>query len=276
LREKVFILLQLTVIVAMSAAGGYAFQHTETVYEFNGLCIYRYFAYFAAVFLGYLCFSCYKKVVGLVFSLTLSILALSPIGPIVIEQFPLFAPFLAVLMGATSFMAFPNLRRRGFFEFLLVLILPSILAESRIVGSSGLIATKESPGYLLLSAITVCIIGGYFYLRYAALTNLNRLALLSSGGSELDVTRVNQANNNIVGLIVLGACGTAFSLMAATPFFADALRGTLVSQPIYVVASALGLALALLTLLYVFQLYGREPREQLRKPSPSKETGQVG
>ena len=266
------ILLQFIVIVFMSAAAGYAFQHTETVYEFNGLSIYRYFTYSAAVFLGYLCFSCYKKVVGLAFSLTLSILALSPIGPIAIEQLPLFAPLLAMLMGATSFLAFPNFRRRGFFEFLLVLILPAILAESRIVGSSGLIATKESPEYLLLSAITVCIIGGYFYLRYAALAHSNRLALLSSGGSELDVDRVNQANNNIVGLIVLGACGTAFSLMAATPIFADTLRGTLVSQPIYVIASALGLALALLTLLYIFQLYCKEPREQLRKPSPPKET----
>jgi hypothetical protein len=268
-------MLQLTVIVAMSTAAGYAFQHTKTVYEFDGLCIYRYFAYSAAVFLGYLCFSRYKKAVGLAFSLTLSILALSPIGPIVIEQFPLFAPLLAVLMGATSFLTSPNSRRKGFFEFLLVLILPSILAESRIVGSSGLIATKESPGYLLISAITVCIIGGYFYLRNAALANSNRLALLSSGGNELDVARVNQANNNIVGLIVLGACGTAFSLMAATPIFADALRGTLVSQPIYVVALAFGLALALLTLLYVFQLYGKEPRERHRKSNSSKEAFQT-
>lgn len=276
MREKAFVLLQLIVIVAMSAAAGYAFLHTKTVYEFNGLCIYRYFAYSAAVFLGYWSFSRYKKVVGLAFSLALAILALSPIGQIMIELFPLFAPLLAVLMGATSFLAFPRFQRRGFFEFLLVLIAPSILAESRIIGSLGLIATKESPGYLLISAITVCIIGGYFYLRYAALANLNRLALLSSGGSELDVARVNQANNNIVGLIVLGACGTAFSLMAATPIFADALRGTLASQPIYVVALALGLALALLTLLYVFQLYGKEPREQLKKLSLSKETGQIG
>jgi hypothetical protein len=272
-KEKAFVLLQLVVIVAMSAAAGYAFQHTKTVYEFNGLCIYRYFAYSAAVLLSYLSFFHYKKVVGLAFSLTLAILALSPIGPIVIEQFPLFAPLLAVLMGATSFLAFPNFRRRGFFEFLLVLILPSILAESKIVGSSGLIATTESPGYLLISAITVCIIGGCFYLRYATFTNLNRLALLSSGGSEFDVAKVSQANNNIVGLIVLGACGTAFSLMAATPIFADALRGAFTSQPVYVVASAFGLALALLTLLYVFQLYGKEPQERQRKPNFPKEAG---
>ena len=258
----------------MSAAAGYAFLHTKTVYEFNGLCIYRYIAYFATVFLGYLCFSSYKKAVALAFSLSLAILALSPIGPVAIEFFPLFSPLLAVLMGATSFLAFPDSRRRGFLEFLLVLILPSILAGSRIVGSSGLIATKESPGYLLVSAITVCIIGGYFYLRYAALANQNRLTLLSRGGSELDVAKVSQANNNIVGLIVLGACGTAFALMAATPIFANALLGALVSQPAYVVASAFGLALALLTLLYVFQLYGKEPRERLRKPSFPKETGQ--
>ena len=122
MREKAFVLFQLTVIVAMSAAAGYAFQHTQTVYEFNGLCIYRYIAYFATVFLGYLCFSSYKKVVGLAFSLTLAVLALSPIGPIVIELFPLFAPLVAVLMGAISFLVFPDSRKRGFLEFLLVLI----------------------------------------------------------------------------------------------------------------------------------------------------------
>ena len=265
LREKVFVLIQFTVIVLMSVAAGYAFQHTETVYKFNGLCVYRYFAYFAAVFLGYLCFSRYKRLVGLTFSLALSVVALSPISPTAIELFVIIVPLLAVLMGATSILAFPSLQRKGFFEFLFVLILPSLLTESRINGSSGLIATTESPGYLALSAISICVVGGYFYLKYATLANMNRLALLSSGGSNVDVARVSRMNNNIFGLIVIGACGTAFSLMLATPIFSDVLRGTLGSRPIYTVALALGLGLALTTLLYIFQLYGKSTPRTIKK-----------
>jgi hypothetical protein len=265
LRERKSALLQFTVIVLMSVAASYAFQHTETVYKFNGLCIYRYIAYSAAVLFGYLCFSCYKRIVGLAFSLTLSVVVLSPIGSTAIELFVLFVPLLAALMGTTVILAFPDSQKKGFFEFLFVLILPSLLTESRISGSASLIATTESPGYLALSAITVCIVGGYFCLKYATLANINRLALLSSGAGTLDVAQVSRASNNIVSLIVMCACGTAFSLMVATPIFGDALRGTFFSQPIYVVASALGLALALTALLYIFQLYGREAPRTIKE-----------
>lgn len=264
-RERVVGLLQFAVIVLMSVAASYAFQHTETVYRFNELCVYRYFVYAAAVFLGYLCFSQYKKSVGLAFSLSLSVVAISPLGLTAIELFPLFVTILAILMGTTSVLVFPNPRGKGFFEFLFVLVLPSLLTMSRIGGSAGLIATVESPGYLELSAIVACIVGGYFYLRYATLANRNRLALLSSGGGNADVAKASRTSNNIAGLIVIGASGTAFSLMVAAPVFGDALRGTLISQPIYVVATALGLALALTTLLYIFQLYGRRTLRMIKE-----------
>ncbi len=257
MKEKTFMAIQLAVVALMSSAAGYAFLHTRTVYEFNGLCIYRYIVYVVAVFLGYVCFSKYKRLVGLGYSLVLSAIAVSPMGSAAIEQFPLFVPFLALIMGAASILVFPDSRRKGFLEFLIVLILPSILAESNIVGSAGLLATKESPGYLLTSAVTVCVVGGYFFLRYATLANLSRIALLSSGGSSIDVAKVSRSNNSIVGLIVLSACGTAFSLVVAAQFAAELLQGAFISQPINVVALALGLAFALIALLYIFQLYGR-------------------
>ncbi|UCF58457.1 MAG: hypothetical protein JSV15_05115, partial [Candidatus Bathyarchaeota archaeon] len=130
LMKKTPMFLQLTAIVLMSVAASYAFQHTETTYQINGLCFYRYLAYAITVFLGYICFAHYKKYVGLVFSFALSAIALSPIGQKAIELFPSVVPFLAALMGFTTILVNPNSRGRGFLEFLVVLILPSVLAVS--------------------------------------------------------------------------------------------------------------------------------------------------
>jgi len=165
-------LLQFAVIVLTSVAASYAFQNTESAYQVNGLGFYRYLAYISAVFLSYVCFSHYKKRVALAFSFALSAVALSPIGQQAVELFPLLVPLLAVLMGVTSVLVVPSSRGKGFFEFLVVLVMPTILAESRIGGTSGLLATTKSIGYLELSAITASVVGGYFYLRYATSANL--------------------------------------------------------------------------------------------------------
>lgn len=250
-------LLQFTVIVLMSAAASYVFQHTETVYQVNGLCFYRYLAYVAAVFLGYICLSCYKRSVALAFSFALSAVALSPVGQKAIELFLLFVPFLAVLMGVTAVLVVPDSRGRGFFDFLVVLILPAILAESRIRGSFGLLATTESIGYHELSAIIVSIVGGYFYLRYAALANLSCLELLSNGGNEEDVARVSKECNFILILIVIGASGIAAFLMAIAPIVAVALQAT-VAAPLYVLTLAMGAGITITAIFYILQLSQRE------------------
>ena len=248
------ILLQFTVIVLMSVSASYAFQHTETAYQINGLCFYRYLAYAITVFLGYICFSHYKKYLGLVFSFTLSAVALSPIGQKVIELFPSVVPFLAVLMGVTTVLVIPSSRGRGFFEFLVVLILPAILAVSRIGGSDRLLATAQSVGYYELSAITVIVVGGCFYLRYAALANLSSLDLLSNGGNEKDVAEVSRRCNFIIILIAIGASGIAAFLMVTAPIVADALRATVATLPLYVLALAMGAGVAITTISYIFQL----------------------
>jgi hypothetical protein len=247
-------LLQFTVIILMSAAASYAFEHTETQYQINGLCFYRYLAYAITVFLGYVCFAQYKKYIGLAFSFTLSAVALSPIGQQAIELFPSVVPFLAVLMGATTVLIVPSSRGRGFFEFLVVLVLPAVLAESRIGGSFHLLATTESIGYYELSAVTASIVGGYFYLRYAALANLRSLELLSSGGNEKEVAKVNRWCNVMMGLIVISASGIASLLMVTAPIAADALRATLAALPLYVLTLAIGAGIAITAILYIFQL----------------------
>jgi hypothetical protein len=258
LTKKTPMLVQLIVIVLMSSAASYAFQHTETTYQINGLCFYRYLAYAITVFLGYVCFSQYKKYVALTFSFILSAVALSPIGQRAVEFFPSVVPFLAVLMGVTTVFIVPSSRGRGFFEFLVVLILPAILAESRIGGSFNLLATTESISYYELSAVTLSIVGGYFYLRYAALANFRSLEFLSNGGNEKDVAKVNRWCNIMIGLIVITASGIAMLLMAAAPIVADALRATVAVLPLYVLALAMGAGIAITAILYIFQLTHKE------------------
>ena len=255
-------LLQFTVIVLMSVSASYVFQCTETTYQINGLCFYRYLAYAIAIFLGYICFSRYKRYIGLAFSLALSGVALSPIGQKAIELFPWVVPFLAVLMGATSVLVVASSQGRGFFELLIMLILPAILAESGIQGSSGLLATTESVGYYGLSAVTAIIFGGYFFLRYAALTNLSSLELLSNGGNESDVAEVSERCNSIVILIVIGASGIAALLMITTTIVADALRATVTVLPLQVLALAIGVGLTMITIFYISNLLLKKPHER--------------
>ena len=251
-------LLQFTVIILMSAAASYAFKHTETQYQINGLCFYRYIAYIVTVFLGYVCFAQYKKYIALAFSFALSAVALSPVGQRAIEFFPSVVPFLAVLMGVTTVLIVPSSRGRGFFEFLVVLVLPAVLAESRIGGSFHLLATTESIGYYELSAVTVSIVGGYFYLRYSALANLRTLELLSNGGNKKDVAKAKNWCNSMIILIVMSASGIAAFLMVTAPIVADALRATVAVVPLYVLTLAMGAGIAITTILYIFQLTHKE------------------
>ncbi len=260
LLKRTPMLLQFAVVVLMSTAASYAFQHTETTYQINGLCFYRYLAYSMAVFFGYVCFSQYKKHIALTVSLVLSAVALSPVGQEAIALFPSLVVFLAVLMGVTTILIVPNSRGKGFFEFIVALILPAILAESRIGGSSGLLATTNSVGYYELSAITVAIVGGYFYLRFATLSSLARLELLSSGGNEQDVAEASKQCNMTTILIIIGASAIAASLMVTAPLVADALRATVASLPLYVLILAMGAGIAIPTIFYMFQLSHEEPR----------------
>ena len=251
-------MLQFTVIVLVSIAASYSFQHTETVYQINGVCFYRYFAYGITVVLGYVSFSHFKKYVGFVFSFALSAVAVSPLGQEAIELFPLVVPFLAVLMGVFTILLIPSSQGKGFFEFLVVLILPAILAASRIGGSFQLLATTRSIGYPELSVITATIVGGFFYLRYAALANSSSLKLLSNGGDKKDVAEVSKQCNIIAMLITISASGIAAFLMVIAPIVASVLRATIGAPSLCIIASAIAAGIAMTTIFYIVQLSRRE------------------
>jgi hypothetical protein len=253
-------LLQLAFIMLVSVAASYAFQHTETAYKMNGVCVTRYFAYGITIFLGGIALCQYKKFLGLAFSLTLSAAAFSPYGQSVIVLFPSLAPFLALLFGVTTILVVPRSRGKGFFEFLALLILPAILAESRIGGSPRLLATTESLGYYELSAITVCLVGGYFYLRYSILANLNSVELLTNGGNERDVAKASMWSNFITIIVAASGSGIAVILMAMAPVVADLVRFTVVALPLYILVLAMGAGFTMITFLYILKRSSEESR----------------
>jgi len=243
-------LLQMIVILLVSIAASYAFQHTQTVYTITGLCFYRYFIYGLAAPLSYVCFSRFRRTVALGFSLFLLIVAISPYGQEAIELFPSFVPILATLMGVVTILYAPKSKGRGFFEFVGALILPAVLVESRIGSSAVLIATTESISYYGLIAVIACVLGGYFYLRFATLTNLGVQQLSSSGSDGKDLARLSLWNNLFMILVIAGALGTATILMMTVPVVADVFRPALVTLPTLILALALGAGITIAIVIY--------------------------
>jgi hypothetical protein len=253
LTQRTPVLIQLGIIASMSVAASYAFMYTETAIQLDGLCFYRYVVYFAAIVLGFWCFSRYRKSVGLAFAVALVLIVFSPFRIEAVRFFPLAVPFLAVFMGVTSILAVPKSWGRGYFEFVVVLVLPALLAVSRIGGPAGLIATVSSIGYYELSFVTIVVVGGYFYLKYAALANLNKAKLLSNGGTLKDVADANRLGNILTARVLLGACGVTAVLMVAVPSVADAFRGMSAGSPLSALALELIAGMVAVTVLYLLR-----------------------
>jgi hypothetical protein len=167
-----------------------------------------------------------------------------------------------MLMGITTILVVPSSRGKGFFEYLALLVFPAILAESRIGGSFRLIATIQSIGTHELAAGTVIIVGGYFYLRYATLTNLNHLELLDNGGGEEDVAEISWRSNIVAAITVLSASGLAALLLASTSSVSDAFRTTVGSFPLLSLTLALFAGLAVTIFLYTLQLTRKQENLQ--------------
>jgi hypothetical protein len=250
---KTPVLIQVGIIAAISVASSYAFIFTQTTIQLNGMCFYRYVVYVAAIVLGFWCFSRYRESVGFAFAVALTIIIFSPYGTEAVRLFPLAVPFLAVIMGVTSILVVPKSWGRGYFEFVVLLVLPALLAVSRIGGSAGLIATVSSISYYELSLVTIVVVGGYFYLKYAALANANKAKLLSNGGAPKDVADANRLGNILTARVMLGACAVAAVLMIAVPSVADAFRGISAGSPLSVLALELIAGMVAVMALYLLR-----------------------
>jgi len=217
-------IFKLIVIVLMSVSASYAFLNTQTNFPINDICFYRYFAYGMNVVFSYVCVAHYNKRIAFLLSFALSALAFSPFSKDVVKAFPTFVSFFAVLMGITTVLLVPAAKGRGFFEFLLLLIIPTVLAESRIGGFPYLIATSHSTTYFEIFIVSVTIVGGYFYLRYATLGNLLYRDFLSKGEGEGEANTVDKWTGFISGVIILVAVGIAALLAIIAPVITGVIR----------------------------------------------------
>lgn len=247
-------IFQLIVIVLMSIFASYTFLNTQTNFRINGICFYRYLAYGVTVIFSFVCLLRYSKHVAFLLSFALSALGLSPLSKEVVEVFPTFAPFFAILMGITSVLLVPAARGQGFFEFLLVLILPAILAESRIGGFPYFIATSQSITYYEVFVVTVAIVGGYFYLRYATLGNLAHRDFLSKGEGVGEANAVNRWTSFVSGITVVGAIGTAAFLAIVEPVVASVFQPLFKGQAFYAFALMGCIGIVVVVAIFAFQM----------------------
>ena len=253
--------LQVAVIIFISFGASHVFQRVDAITEVNGIHAYRYFAYVATVILLYVCTSKYNKY--LAFSLSFALLALAILGQQkVIDSFPAIAPFFAILMGVFTVVLVPATRGRGFVDFLFVLILPALLAESRLGGS--IIPTLEGIFAYEVYAVTVAIVGGYFYLRYTVSAELTHRELLSRGANEERTCAIRRWNSFITGTIVAAATATTALLAAATSFLTNALQPYFAGLPLHIILLEITIGIIIVAIIYYFQtLAGKKSSSNL-------------
>ena len=249
LRRAASTALQVAVIVLISLAASHIFQRVDVLIQVNGVHAYRYIGYCATIVLGYICVSKYNKY--LAFSLSSALLVLAILGQErAIDAFPAIAPFFATLMGLSTVLS-TAAKGNGFAAFLFTLILPAILAQSRIGGS--IMSIPEGVFTYEVYAVTIAVVGGYFYLRYRALTDLMHQELLSRGANERDTSAISRWNNFVTGTIVASATATTAVLATATSFLRSALQPYFAMPPLHIFLIEITIGTIVAALIYHFQ-----------------------
>ncbi len=242
--------LPLLVISLISFAASHLFWRIDTIMQVNGIHVYRYIVYFAAIILWYVSTSKLNKYLALAIPsilLTLAILGQQT----AIDAFQAVVPVSAIAMGIFSTLLAPASRGRGFVEFLLVLIAPALLAESRLGGpaiqlQNGIVAYE-------IYIVTVAVVGGYFYLRYKATADITRRDFLIRGADEEDVHVVSQRNSFVIGLVIVAATVTSALLATTTSFLTNALQQFFAGQPLHIFLIEMILGVIVVATIYHFQ-----------------------
>lgn len=245
---------QFIVIVLMSVSASYTYLNTQSNFEINGVCFYRYVAYGMTVLFSYGCVSRYNKHMAFLLSFALSALALSPFSREIVEGFPIFVSFFAILMGVTTVLLVPAARGRGFFEFLLVLILPAILAESRLGGFPHFIVSSQSITYYEVFVVTLLVVGGGFYLRFATWGNLVYRDLLSKGEREGEAKAVDWWTSFLSGIVIVGAVGVTVFLAVVAPVVAGVFQPLFKDQGFYALVLMGCIGIVAVVAIFAFQM----------------------
>lgn len=244
--------LQVAVIVLISLGASHVFWRVDAMVQVNGIHIYRYVVYFAAMILWYVCTYKYNKY--LAFSLSSVLLALAILSHrMVVDSFQAIVPFSAILMGIFTVLLAPATKGRGFVEFLFVLVVPALLAESRLGGS--LVPTLQGTFTYEVYAVTAAVVGGYLYIRYTALAKLTHQELLSRGASEEDTLTITRENTFIIGIVVAATTATAALLPTATSTLTNILQPYFTALPLHIFLLEIIVGMVVVIIVYYFQIW---------------------
>jgi hypothetical protein len=250
LRIAASVALPLAVISLISFAASHLFWRIDAVMQVDGVHVYRYIVYFAAIVLWYI--STYKYNKYLALAIPSILLALAILGQqTVIDAFQAVVPVSAIAMGIFATLLAPASRGRGFVEFLLVLIAPALLAESRLGGS--VIQLQNGIGAYEIYVVTVSVVGGYFYLRYKAAADLTRRDFLFRGADEEDVHVFSQRSNLVIGLVIITATVTSTLLATTTSFLTNTLQQFFAGLPLHIFLIEIILGAIVVATIYHFQ-----------------------
>jgi hypothetical protein len=177
--EKIVpIALEFAVILLASWVSTYGFQFVKGVApdEISNL---RNVVYLMAVILSFSAMHRHNRLFAFMFSLTLSTLFLLFTAYGIAWDLPLTTFFLATMLGVLSVILIPEARGMEFSVFLIILVLPLLLAESRIL---GWMAPQEMEVFFRQTYPTfLVVVGGCLYLRYATGMKLMGKELLLKG-----------------------------------------------------------------------------------------------
>jgi hypothetical protein len=250
LRRIAFAALPIAVISFISFAASRLFWHADTVIQVDGIPVYRYIVYFAAMVLWYVCTYKYNKY--LAWAIPSILLASAILGQQrVIDSFQAIVPFSAIAMGVFATLLAPASRGRGFVEFLLVLIAPALLAESRLGGS--VIPLQNGVLTYEIYAVTISVVGGCFYLRYMATADTERRDLLFRGANKEDAHVFGQRSSFLIGLVIVAATGTSAILATTTSFLTNALQQFFAGLPLHIFLIETIIGVIVVATIYYFQ-----------------------
>lgn len=299
-KNKVLLLSQVVVIVLASVAAVYTFQHVQTSIQIAGISAHYYISYLLAVFLCY--FSVYKhnQYIALFLSLLVLVAFFSILFPVssVMQFLPAITFCLAVVIGVFSVLVVPAERGRYFVTFLIILVLPAILAESQVNWSrffqdmatlseiypfiSPLVPLFEilREGFLLLTSdvrtnlyelYTVCfvVVAGYLYLRYATKVALTRHELIQRGASIKDIETISKSILLVAGIVATAVITTAL-VTVTTPIIVSSIKPLLAGAPLHIFLFGIGTGTAIVATAYMFTkgAVGVLPRKFRQKAAP--------
>jgi hypothetical protein len=248
IKRFIFVVLECMVILLMSLVATYGFQHIETMIQ-DQISGFRNITYLMIIILSFSSLYHRNKHVAFIFSFILSTLLLLLTVHRGIWESSLTLFFLATMLGVLSVVLIPEARGREFALFLMILIFPLLLAESRLL-SSVTVQENWAPFYQIYT-MGLTIVGGYFYLRYATWIKLTERELLLRGGGRQELTTISWRSSLFAVAIVASAMGVNTILAESVVTIANHIGYHLGGSLIFLLIFAGIVAVAIVMSVYV-------------------------